>query len=55
MSELRVVAIASEFVLPGSQPEMAEEMLRDPLVQYVFVRDAKAGCYGLRVERREER
>ena len=40
-----------EFVLPGSQPGMAEEMLRDPLVRYVFVRDAKAGCFDLRIER----
>jgi hypothetical protein len=30
-------------------------MLRDPLVRYVMVRDAKAGCFDLRVERREER
>ncbi len=43
-----------EFVIAGAQPEMAEEMLRDPLVEYVFVRDAKAGCFGFRVERTEE-
>ena len=44
-----------EFVEGDAQPEKVEEMLRDPLVRYVFVRDAKAGCYRFRVERISDR
>jgi hypothetical protein len=42
-----------ETVTDGSQEETIEEMMRDPLIQYVMVRDGKAGCFDLRVERRE--
>jgi Protein of unknown function (DUF1203) len=43
-----------ELVAKGVSPEtMMREMLMDPLVQYVVVRDPNAGCYRMRVERRE--
>jgi hypothetical protein len=41
-------------VTDGSQEEAIREMMRDPLIQYVMVRDGDAGCFDLRVERREE-
>jgi hypothetical protein len=44
-----------EVAADGSQEGVVEEMLRDPLVRYVMVRDAKAGCFDLRVERRSGR
>jgi len=44
-----------EVAADGSQESVIEEMLRDPLVRYVMVRDAKAGCFDLRVERRSGR
>jgi hypothetical protein len=44
-----------EIAAEGSQETVLEEMMRDPLVRYVMVRDAKAGCFDLRVERREGR
>jgi hypothetical protein len=43
-----------ETVEDGSQEKMIEEMMQDPLIRYVMVRDGKAGCFDLRVERREE-
>jgi hypothetical protein len=43
-----------ETVTDGSQETAIEEMMADPLIRYVMVRDAKAGCFDLRVERREE-
>jgi Protein of unknown function (DUF1203) len=42
-----------ERVADGSHESVIEEMMRDPLIRYVMVRDAKAGCFDLRVERRE--
>lgn len=42
-----------ETVTDGSQQSVIEEMMRDPLVRYVMVRDGKAGCFDLRVERQE--
>jgi Protein of unknown function (DUF1203) len=42
-----------ESVADGSQESVIEEMMRDPLVKYVMVRDGKAGCFDLRVERWE--
>jgi hypothetical protein len=42
-----------EFAAAGSQPDLLEEMLHDPLVQYVMVRDGAAGCFDLRIERTE--
>ena len=42
-----------EAVADGSQEAMIEEMMLDPLVRYVMVRDGKAGCFDLRVERRD--
>jgi hypothetical protein len=44
-----------EVAADGSQEMVIEKMLRDQLVQYVMVRDAKAGCFDLRVERRSGR
>jgi Protein of unknown function (DUF1203) len=44
-----------EVAVDGSQETVIGEMLRDPSVRYVMVRDAKAGCFDLRVERREGR
>jgi Protein of unknown function (DUF1203) len=43
-----------ERVTDGSQEEAIREMMRDPLIQYVMVRDGDAGCFDLRVERRED-
>jgi Protein of unknown function (DUF1203) len=43
-----------ETVTDGSQEAMIEEMMCDSLIRNVMVRDAKAGCFDLRVERREE-
>lgn len=43
-----------EFVAKDVSPEtQLREMLMDPLVRYVVVRDPSAGCYRMRVERRE--
>jgi len=42
-----------ETVTDGSQETAIEEMMQDPLVRYVMVRDGSAGCYDFRVERRE--
>ena len=43
-----------EIVAKYLSPEpLMWEMLMDPLVRYVFVRDPNAGCYRMRVERRE--
>ena len=42
-----------ERVSDCSQERMLEEMMGDPLIRYVMVRDAKAGCYDFRVERQE--
>jgi hypothetical protein len=43
-----------ETVADGSQEATIQEMMRDPLVRYVMVRDGSAGCFDLRVERRED-
>jgi Protein of unknown function (DUF1203) len=40
-----------EVVADGSQEGVLQEMMRDPLIRYVMVRDAKAGCFDFRVER----
>jgi hypothetical protein len=40
-------------VMDGSQERAIEEMMADPLIRYVMVRDGQAGCFDLRVERRE--
>ena len=40
-------------VTDGSQESAVHEMMSDPLIRYVMVRDGKAGCFDLRVERRE--
>jgi Protein of unknown function (DUF1203) len=42
-----------ERVTDGSHEGAIREMLRDPQVRYVMVRDGKAGCFDLRVERWE--
>jgi Protein of unknown function (DUF1203) len=42
-----------ETVTDGSQEPTIREMMSDPLIRYVMVRDAGAGCFDLRVERRE--
>src|ERR1700677_3571961 len=34
-----------EVTADGLQEAVLEEMMRDPLVRYVMVRDAKAGCF----------
>jgi len=44
-----------EVAADGSQEAVIEEMMRDPQVRYVMVRDGQAGCFDLRVERREGR
>src|SRR6267154_5223096 len=40
-----------ETVTDGSQEATLQEMMCDPLIRYVMLRDAKAGCFDLRVER----
>ncbi len=40
-------------VSDGSHETAIAEMMRDPLVRYVMVRDGNAGCYDFRVERRQ--
>jgi hypothetical protein len=43
-----------ELVAKDVSPEgLMQEMLIDPLVRYVMVRDPNAGCYRMRVERGE--
>jgi hypothetical protein len=42
-----------ETVTDGSQEKTIENIMQDPLVRYVMVRDGVAGCYDFRVERRE--
>ena len=42
-----------EQISDCSQERMLEQMMGDALIRYVMVRDAKAGCYDFRVERRE--
>ena len=43
-----------ELVAKDVSPEtLMREMMMDPLVRYVVVRDPNAGCYRMRVERRE--
>jgi Protein of unknown function (DUF1203) len=42
-----------EKVTDGSQEQAIENIMHDPLVCYVMVRDGSAGCYDFRVERRE--
>jgi Protein of unknown function (DUF1203) len=49
------MVVRREAAANGSQESAIEEMMRDPLVRYVMVRDAKAGCFDLRVERWEGR
>jgi Protein of unknown function (DUF1203) len=41
------------MVSDGSQESAVREMMSDPLISYVMVRDGSAGCFDLRVERRE--
>ena len=43
-----------ETVTDGSQEAAIQEMMRDPLIRYVMVRDGNAGCFDLRVERRKD-
>jgi hypothetical protein len=42
-----------ETVVDGSQEATIREMMCDPLIRYVMVRDATAGFFDLRVERRQ--
>ncbi len=44
---------ARRMVADGSQQAAIEEMMIDPMVRYVMVRDGEAGCFDFRVERRE--
>jgi hypothetical protein len=44
---------ARKMVTDGSQATAIGEMMADPLIRYVMVRDGQAGCFDLRVERRE--
>ena len=39
----------------GSQEATIREMMCDPLIRYVMVRDAQAGCFDLRVEKDNSR
>ena len=40
------------MVTDGSQQAAIEEMMGDPIIRYVMVRDGEAGCFDFRVERR---
>lgn len=42
-----------EVAEAGLQQGLLEEMMSDPEVRYVMVRDSKAGCFDFRVERME--
>ena len=42
-----------KMVTDGSQATAIEAMMADPRIRYVMVRDGQAGCFDLRVERRE--
>jgi hypothetical protein len=42
-----------KMVTDGSQETAIEEMMADPRIRYVMVRDGQAGCFDLRVERRD--
>jgi hypothetical protein len=44
-----------ETVTDESQELVVEQMMSDPLVSYVMVRDVKAGCFDFRIERQESR
>jgi hypothetical protein len=44
-----------ETVMDGSQEATLEAMMCDPLIRYVMVRDATAGCFDLRVEKDNSR
>ncbi|HEY1994488.1 MAG TPA: DUF1203 domain-containing protein [Edaphobacter sp.] len=44
----------SRLVKGGSQEATIREMMCDPLIRYVMVRDAEAGCFDLRVERGQQ-
>jgi hypothetical protein len=44
-----------ETVTNGSQEATIQEMMCDPLIRYVMVRDATAGCFDLRVEKNNSR
>jgi hypothetical protein len=44
-----------ETVSDGSQEATIQEMMCDPLIRYVMVRDATAGCFDLRVEKDNSR
>jgi hypothetical protein len=41
------------MVTDGTQETAIKAMMADPLIRYVMVRDGQAGCFDLRVERRE--
>ena len=44
-----------ETVTNGSEEETIEEMMCDPLIRYVMVRDAEAGYFDFRIERDNSR
>ena len=44
-----------ETVKDGSQEATIQEMMCDPLIRYVMVRDMEAGCFDLRVEKDDSR
>lgn len=41
-------------VTDGSLEAAIRQMMSDPLISCVMVRDGKAGCFDLRIERRED-
>lgn len=43
-----------KIVTDQSQETAIRKMMSDPLICYVMVRDGQAGCFDLRVERRED-
>ena len=46
------MVVSRETVRDGTQESMLTSMLDNPSVTYVMVRDAEAGCFDFRVERR---
>jgi hypothetical protein len=46
------LVVRRETVLDGSQEAALDRLFDDERVRYVMVRDAKAGCYDFRVERK---
>jgi hypothetical protein len=50
--DARQMVVRRELITEGTQEAMLQGMLQEAAIRYVMVRDAQAGCYDFRVERR---